>query len=90
MKSPELIKKWLAELSSYTGRSQEEIERDGLLCDDFKNFEIKINFEDCSYVVFRYAFTLQSPNYPGVIAVFTEHNGYYEFPFGEEEELIIR
>lgn len=88
MQSKELVLKWLSELATETGRSEEEIKTDGLLFTDFKIFEAKINFEDRSYVVFRHSIVLQSDNYPGIVAIFTEHNGYYEFPFGEEDELI--
>jgi hypothetical protein len=89
MKSQELVVKWLAALSEKTGRSVEELKEDGLFADDFSYPGIRINFEDRSYMVFKYAFALQDDAYPNVIAVFTEHNGYYEFPFGEEDDLIV-
>jgi len=89
MKSKELVGKWLKQLVEKTGRSENELKNEGLLYTDFTNYEVKINFEDRSQVLFKYAFTLQDPSYPGVIAVFTEHNGYHEFPFGEEDDLII-
>jgi hypothetical protein len=89
MKSQELILKWSKQLAAKTGRTESEIKEDGLFFNDFTFPGIRINFEDRSYVVFKYAFALKDEEYPNVIAVFTEHNGYYEFPFGEDDDLII-
>lgn len=89
MRSQELVVKWLNALSERTGRSKANLEENGLFSDDFSYPGIRINFEDRSYLVFKYAFAVTDEAYPGLVAVFTEHNGYYEFPFGEDDDLIF-
>jgi hypothetical protein len=89
MKSQELVDKWVVALSERTGRSPANLKENGLFADDFSYPGIRINFEDRSYMVFKYAFAVLHEEHPGLVAVFTEHNGYYEFPFGEDDDLIF-
>lgn len=77
---------WSTKLAPHLGRSVDDIRRNGLTAGDFPRTGIAIRFEDGSEVRLRYAFALQEP---GSIAVFTEHNGYLEFPFGPGDELSV-
>lgn len=84
----EVISDWANELSEKLGRPAEEIRNRGLSVYDFQtSHRVRINFEDESFAEFRYAFCLRKDK-DRVLAVFTEHCGYLEFPLNAVAEVI--
>lgn len=77
----QLLAEWTEELSQHLGRSIDEIRKDGLSASDFPtNESLHIKLMDGSFVQFEYAFHVVNPK-KFAIAVFTEHCGYFVFPF---------
>lgn len=59
----------------------------GLRAGSFNPSGVVINYDDESRVAFSWAFHLRSPRHPGLVAVFTEHCGYYEFFVSENDTV---
>lgn len=77
----EILEQVSDELSLKLGRPAEEIKQRGLSVYDFtSNDKVEVLLEDGSSVNLKYAFYVECPE-KGVIAVFSEHCGYYLFPY---------
>jgi hypothetical protein len=75
-----IVRQWADKLSQKLGRPAEAIRERGLGASDFRgNSELEIRFPDASTATFRHAFFVHDAG-RGLVAVFTEHCGYYEFP----------
>ena len=88
MRSTDLPERWKLKLREYLitkGITKPE----KLSASEFPSeTAVNIQFEDGSYVEFKYAFAIEAPEFREV-AVFTEHCGYHVFPLYDELELSI-
>ena len=79
----QILFEWEKELSEHLGRPVEELHSRGLGATDFPtNESLHIKLMDGSFVQFEYAFHVVNAE-KFAIAVFTEHCGYFVFPFHE-------
>jgi hypothetical protein len=89
-KRKELIERWMLELTSRVGRTEEDLRGQGLLYTDFPTEGVRIDFTDGSFVQFQNAFALERKDVGDLgraVVVFTEHCGYHEFElFGDADE----
>ncbi len=86
--APQVLEAWREELSERLKRSAEEIVAKGLSAYDFSPSEsVEIRFPDESHARFKFAFALISKERK-MVAVFTEHCGYLEFPLLREMSVI--
>ncbi len=86
MKHDDLPERWTSKLKAYL-REELGVNRDRLSAEEFHH-NLKVNFEDGSFVFFHYAFYLLDREL-NEIAVFTEHCGYHIFPLsGTHLELL--
>lgn len=90
MLNANLLVKWKSALSKELGRSEDEIVKFGLTAYDFPQNRVHLEFEDGSFLVFNYTIVLKDKQYPKIIALFSEHNGYHEFDFSEDDILTIK
>jgi len=75
-----ILKLFADDLSHKLRRSADEIRNNGLTAYDFSAGQrVEIRFEDGSSACFKHAFFISCPE-KRLIAVFTEHCGYYLFP----------
>jgi len=86
MKHDDLPERWLSRLETHL--VQLGSDRQKLSAYEFQH-DLKLAFEDCSFVFLKYAFCLQDEALDE-LAVFTEHCGYHIFPLEETqvEELV--
>lgn len=80
MRTSELPERWSQRLREYL-RNELGKNRDTLSANDFRH-SLRIDFDDGSFAVFRYAFYLTDRDL-NEVAVFTEHCGYHIFPLGD-------
>lgn len=85
-----LVEKWKSALSKKLGRTEEDIVKFGLNAYDFPRTGVHLEFEDGSFLMFNYTIVLEDSQYPNMIALFSEHNGYHEFNFSEDDILMIK
>ena len=86
MKRNDLPERWSDKLKSYICEKLGE-GRQELTATDFR-FSLKIDFEDCSFAFFQYAFYILDQD-NNEVAIFTEHCGYHIFPlYGTKLELL--
>lgn len=79
----QILSEWEKELSEHLGRPVDELYSRGLCATDFPtNESLHIKLMDGSFVQFEYAFHVVNAE-KFAIAVFTEHCGYFVFPFHE-------
>ncbi|SRR6266481_3934399 len=84
----ELVTDWADELSERLGRSKEELLTRGLVATDFPPTHcVEIRFADGSFAKFKFAFAIVSEKKNHVV-IFTDHNGYFEFPLAPEMEVV--
>ena len=82
----DIVLRWTKELSQRLGRPENEI-AGGLSAHAFSpSNRVEIRFSDKSFANFRYAFAIISPE-RSLVAVFTEHCGYYEFALSPEMNI---
>jgi len=74
-----LLRDCAPQLSRKLGRSAKKIIADDLACPDFGVDSVRVNLDDGSHCDFNYAFHLVDTT-RCIIAVFTEHCGYHQFP----------
>ena len=83
-----LLFRWLAPVSVHLGRTPEEVQSAGLCSSDF-NSDLVACFEDGSRMSFRRAFYVRHQAIHGLVAVFSEHCGYFELFLGPEGHISL-
>jgi hypothetical protein len=88
MKNEDLPARWISRLEAHLAQTGQDRQR--LSAYDFQH-DLKLVFEDGSFIFFKYAFCLEDETLKE-LAVFTEHCGYHVFPLEgtEVEELLPR
>lgn len=87
--SAAVMYRWLPELMAATGRTEVELQANGLGLGMFNFAGVRVDFDDGSTMHFKHAFALRSSDGDGLVAIFTEHCGHYEFELGMYDKLEV-
>lgn len=89
MRNTDLPERWKLKLQEYL-IAKGSTKPEKLSASEFPSeTTVSIRFEDGSHVEFKYAFTIEAPEFREV-AVFTEHCGYHLFPPYDGLTLIVQ
>jgi hypothetical protein len=87
--SAAIVHRWLPELMAATGRTEADLQANGLGSGMFNFAGVRVDFDDGSAMHFKHAFALRSPADDGLVAIFTEHCGHYEIELGMYDKLEV-